>query len=349
MADRWVECTFTERVAVEQQHFIRMTRRTVVGGIAAMLPSTVLGQTSQRLRRVAVLRGQSESDPTHIKAQFAESLRELGWIEGQNLQIENRFASGKANLFRDYAAAIVASAPDVIVAESPLAVLSVQQLTKTIPIVFVSVGDPVGYGFIESMARPGGNVTGIANFGFAMGSKWVEILREVAPKITRAAFLYHPATTTKGYDFYFQSVAAAASRFSIDVIKMPLEGEADIERVILDFARTPDGGLIVPPDPFTIEHRAKIIDAAGRQRLPAVYAFGFFVESGGLVSYSVDVMEQVEKSAYFTDRILRGQRPADLPAQDPTKFETAINLKTARALGLVIPPTLLARADKVVE
>ena len=318
-------------------------------GAAVALPRGGFGQSPAPLKRVAVLFPQNSPAAKSFVAPFAEELRKLGWVEGTNIGIDYRFAAGDETLFVRYAQEIVSSAPDVIVAVSPPAVLALREQTRTIPIVFESVGDPVGYGFIDSMARPGGNITGIANFGFAMGGKWVEILKEIAPNLSRAAFIYHPATTTKGYDAYLRSVMAAAPTFGVAVSDTPLRDEADIEKAITDFAREPNGGLIVPPDPFTIEHQRPIFALAERYRLPAVYTFSFFVASGGLVSYGVDGTEQIQRTAVYVSRILKGEKPADLPAEDPTKFELFVNEKSAKAIGLAIPPTLLARADEVIE
>jgi putative ABC transport system substrate-binding protein len=278
-----------------------------------------------------------------------EELRKFGWRDGQNIRVAKYYADGRQERFSDLATQIVRSAPDLIVAISPPAVLALQRQTKSVPIVFSSVGDPVGYGFIDSMARPGGNITGIANFGFAMGGKWIEILKEISPSLRRAAFLYHPGTTTSGYDAYWRSVLAGAQSLGVAMTEAPIGDEADIDRVITAFAQDANNGLVVPPDPFTIEHQARIIGIAARLRLPAVYSFAFFAANGGLVSYGVDSVEQAQRTAFFIDRILRGEKASELPAEGPTKFEMFINLKTAKALDLAVPQSLLLRADQVIE
>jgi len=328
-----------------------MNRRDLLmlfAGAAAAAPIGANAQQPGGKKRIGILNSVASNDPSRHEA-LLEALKRLGWTDGGNAQIDVRWAEGNSSNFVKYAAELIDLAPDVIVAWSPPAVFALQDRTRSVPIVFIAVGDPVGYGIIPSMSQPGGNITGVANFGFAMGGKWIELLKEIAPSVSRVGFFYHPSTTTKGYDAYLKSVVSAAPSFSMGVQELLVRDAAEIQALMNDFARQPNSGLILPPDPFTSVHRAEIADVAQRLRLPAIYPFSVFVESGGLVSYGVDQLAQVQKVATFVNRILRGEHPRDLPAEGPTKFESAINARTAKAMNLVVPPTLLARADVVVE
>ena len=292
--------------------------------------------------------GPAESD---LEAQSLISitrhrLGELGWSEGQNIRIEYRWAAGDNNRLRAYAAELAQLKPDVIVCEGTPVVAALQQATRTIPIVFVNANNPIDSGFVASIARPGGNITGLVSFEPAMGGKWLETLKEIAPDVARVALIYNPQTHTGQH---FQSIDSVSQALAVKAIRLPFSNVAEIERALGDFAREPKGGLLVLPDNSTNLHRDLICTLAARHRLPAIYPFRRFITSGGLAYYGADTKELYQKLAEYVDRILKGAKPADLPVQTPTKFELIINLKTAKALGLTIPPTLLVRADEVIE
>lgn len=319
-----------------------------IGGTAAAWPVMARAQQPERMRRVGVLMGLAESD---LEAQSLISttrrrLGELGWSEGRNIRIEDRWAAGDNDRLRDYAAELAQLKPDVIVCEGTPVVAALQQATRTIPIVFVNANDPIGTGFVASIARPGGNITGFVSFEPAMIGKWLETLKEIAPEVARVALIYNPQTHT---GMFFQSIESASQALSVKTIQLPFHDAAEIERTIGDFAREPQGGLVVLPDNSTNLHRDLICTLAGRHRLPAIYPFRRFITSGGLAYYGADTKDLYRKLAEYVDRILKGAKPADLPVQAPTKFELIINLKAAKALGLTIPPTLLVRADEVIE
>jgi putative ABC transport system substrate-binding protein len=320
----------------------------VIGGIAAAWPVTARTQQPDRIRRVGLLMGLVESDleAQSLIGRIRHRLGELGWSEGRNIRIEDRWTAGDSNRLRAYAAELAQLQPDVIVCEGTPMVAAVQQATRTIPIVFVNANNPIGSGFVASIARPGGNITGLVSFEPAMGGKWLETLKEIAPDVARVALIYNPQTHTGQH---FQSIEAASRSLAVNAISLPFGNAAEIERALGDFAREPAGGLLVLPDNSTNLHRDLVCTLAARHRLPAIYPFRRFITSGGLAYYGADTKDMYGKLAEYVDRILKGAKPADLPVQTPTKFELIINLKTAKALGLAIPPTLLVRADEVIE
>jgi ABC-type uncharacterized transport system substrate-binding protein len=322
---------------------------TLLGGAAAAWPRAARAQQGERVRRIGVLIQVAEGDPqARIEvAAFLRGLQELGWSEGRNLRVDTRWGGGDADRIRKHAAELVALAPEVILAVGGTVAGALQQASGTVPIVFVNVTDPVGRGYVASLAQPLGNATGFTSFEFGMGGKWLEVLKEIAPRVTRAAVLRDPAITA-GIG-YLAAIHALAPSIGVQVIPVDVRTTRDIERAVAAFARTPMGGLIVTADPAAIVHREAIITLAARHRLPAIYPYRFFVTSGGLISYGLDNIEQYRLAASYVDRILKGEKSADLPVQAPTKYELVINLKTARALGLEVPPTLLARADEVIE
>jgi putative ABC transport system substrate-binding protein len=322
----------------------------VVACSAAAWPLAAGAQQVQRKRRIGVLVNNVETDP-EIKGQlaaFRQTLEQLGWLEGRNIHIELRFSATYYERLPQLAQEIVALNPEIIFAYTTPAVKALQAKTRTIPIVFVSVSDPVGAGVVASLARPGGNTTGLLLYEETIVGKWLGMLKEIAPRLTRAALVGNP----KGfpYDYFVRSSKTIAPALGIELAPTPIEYDAAaIEQRIEAFARVPNGGLVVPPDSTTLQHRDLIIALAARHRLPAVYAFRFFATAGGLMSYGIDDLEQNRQAAYYVDRILRGTNPADLPVQTPTKYQTVLNLKTAKVLGFVVPPTLLVRADEVIE
>jgi putative ABC transport system substrate-binding protein len=274
-------------------------------------------------------------------------LEQAGWTVGRNAQIDLRWAAGDADRTRTYVAELVALAPDVILANGGTVLGPLLRATRTTPIVFVQVSDPVGAGYVASLARPGGNATGFTVFEFSMSGKWLELLKQIAPRVTRAAVLRdptNPATTGQ-----FGAIQAVAPSFGVELTPVDLRDASDIERAVVAFAQEPNGGLILTSSAFTTVHRERIIALAAQHRLPAIYPFRYHVTGGGLLSYGPDNIDQYRRAAGYVDRILKGEKPADLPVQAPTKFELAINLKTAKALGLDVPTQLLARADEVIE
>jgi putative ABC transport system substrate-binding protein len=321
----------------------------LVGGATAW-PVAVRAQRGGRLRRVGVLMGIAESDAdarSRAKA-FQQGLQELGWIEGQNIRIEYRWAAAEPERMRTHAVELVASAPDVILANTTPVVVALRRATRTIPMVFVQVVDPIGAGFVSSLARPGGNVTGYVNFEFSMAGKWLETLKQISLGIIRAGIVHNPETAPFSTSF-LQVIDTAAPSFALEAVRILVRTAGELESGIAAFADKPGGGLVILPDLFNTSHRDAIISLAARYRLPAVYPFRYFVESGGLISDGVDTVDLFRQSASYVDRILKGEKPADLPVQQPSKFEFVINLKTANALGLTIQPSLLARADEVIE
>ena len=322
---------------------------TLVGGAAAW-PLAARAQQGERTRRIGVLVSSVETDPAvHGRiAAFRQSLEQLGWLEGRNVQIELRFTGDNYERLPQLVQEMVAFNPDVIFASATPAVRALQAKTPTIPIVFVYVSDPVGAGVVASLARPGGNTTGLLLYEESIAGKWLGMLKEMSPPLTRAALVGNPKGFT--YDYFVRSSKTIAPALGIEVAPTPIENDAAaIEQPIAALARTPNCGLFLPPDITTDHYRDLIIALAARYRLPAVYAFRHFVTAGGLMSYGVDMVEQHRQAASYVDRILRGANPADLPVQAPTKYETVLNLKTARALAFDVPPTLLVRADEVIE
>jgi putative ABC transport system substrate-binding protein len=303
----------------------------------------------ERVRRVGVLMYLAENDPdapARVTA-FARGMNKQGWIEGRNLQIDFRWGGGDLDRVRRYAAELVALGPDVILVSSGSALAALQSVTRTVPIVFVNVTDPVGAGYDASLARPGANTTGFTLFEYSISGKWLELLKEITPGMTRVAVLRNPAITSGTGQF--GAIQAVAPSLGAELTPVDVRDANGIEQTIAGFARRSNGGLIVTASPSAFLHRRLIIGLAARHRLPSVYAIRPFVADGGLVSYGPDEIEQYGRAAGYVDRILKGEKPADLPVQAPTKYELVINLKTAKALGLDVPPTLLARADEVIE
>jgi putative tryptophan/tyrosine transport system substrate-binding protein len=322
---------------------------TLLGGAAAAWPLAARAQQGERMRRLGVLMNPAaaDSDSQASLAAFLQALRQLGWTDGGNVRIDTRWAGGDAAEIRRHAGDLAALAPDAILAAGTAAMSPLLQATRTVPIVFVQVADPVGAGFVDSLARPGGNVTGFLQFEYSLSGKWLELLKQLAPGVTRAAVLRDP-TTTSGIG-QFAVIQSVAQSVGVEVSAMNMRDGGEIERAVAGFARSPNGGLIVTASVLAVVHRELIIALAARHKLPAVYYRRYYVTTGGLISYGYDVVEQFRGAAGYVDRILKGEKPADLPVQAPTKYELVINLKTAKALGLEVPPMLLARADEVIE
>jgi putative tryptophan/tyrosine transport system substrate-binding protein len=336
---------------VQMPATIRRRELIVALSSAGVWPLAALAQQSERMRRLGVLMSPREDDS---EAQtrtnmLRNGLGELGWTEGRNIHIDYRWAGGDAARARAYAAELVRLTPDVIVANSTLCLKAVREETKTIPTVFLLVGDPVGQGFVSSLARPGGNITGFTAFEFEIGGKWLEIIKEVAPDITRIVFLFNPEAGLPYADKFVQSIAAAAPARGVELVVNPIRNAGEIERTIIGVASGMKSGVIVNPDAFTIAKRGLIISLMAQYRVPAIYAYKYYAVDGGLLSYGHTYDELFPRAAAYIDRILKGAKPGDLPVQNPTKFELIINQKTAKALGLTIPDKLLARADEVIE
>jgi putative tryptophan/tyrosine transport system substrate-binding protein len=322
---------------------------TALGGAAVAWPLTARAQQGERVRRVGVLVGFRANDPQGEArvAALRQGLQALGWIDGRNLRIDLSWGAGDADSVRKRAAEMMALAPEVVLAAGSSAVAALQQQTRALPIVFVQVVDPVGGGFVESLAAPGGNVTGFTQFEYGISGKWLELLKEIAPSVTRVAILRDPGIAAgAGQLGAIQSVAPS---FGVELRPLDVRDAPDIERGIAAFARSSNGSLIVTGANLANTHRKLIITLAARNKLPAVYTNRFYVADGGLISYGADPVDQYRRAASYVDRILKGEKPADLPVQAPTKFELVINLKTAKALDLDVPPSLLARADEVIE
>jgi putative tryptophan/tyrosine transport system substrate-binding protein len=315
----------------------------LLGGAAAAWPLAARTQQPERMRRIGVLNPDSQARV----AAFAQGLQELGWIIGRNVRIDYRWSSGDPDRIRRYAAELVALAPDVILTQGAASAGPLLQATRTVPIVFVSVVDPVGAGFIDTLARPGGNATGFLMFEYGISGKWVELFKEIAPRVTRVAALRDSAISA-GIG-QFGAIQSVAPSFGVEVSPVSVRDAGEIERAIAAFARSPNGGLIVTASALSFIHRDLIITLAARHKLPAVYYRRLYVTRGGLISYGPDLVDEYRQAAGYVDRILKGEKPADLPVQAPTKYELVINLKTAKALGLDVPPSLLARADEVIE
>jgi ABC-type uncharacterized transport system substrate-binding protein len=323
---------------------------TLLGGAAAAWPLAAHAQQPDRMRRIGVLMSLAESDPeaqARVTA-FLQGLQTLGWAEGRNVRIDIRWAASDASLMQQFARELVELQPDLILSHNTPTTASLLRQTRTIPIVFVVVSDPVGSGFVASFPRPSGNVTGLTNIEPTMAGKWLELLKEIAPIVARVALLFNPATAPYA-EYYLGPFKAAAASLALEMIAAPVRDTSELESAIAAQARAPNGGLVVMTDSFLVAHREEITSLAARHRLPAVYPFRFFVELGGLLSYGNDLFDSFRRAATYADRILKGATPNELPVQAPVKFELVINLKTAKALGLEIPPTLLARADEVIE
>ena len=332
----------TNRLSYKRRDFI-----TLLGGAAAW-PIAARAQQRERMRRIAVLSGLAADDQDNKVrlAAFQQRLQQLGWTDGHNVRIDYRFAAANAENYRKYAAELVALAPDVILAPGA-SLVPMLQATRTIPIVFAFITDPVGSGWVESLSRPGGNATGFLLFEYDLSAKWLELLKEIAPGVTRAAVLRDP-TAMAGIG-QFAVIQSVARSVGVEVSPLNLRDADETERAVTAFARSSNGGLIVTASLLAGVQRNLIVELAARHRLPAVYSSRLFVASGGLVSFGTDSTEQLRHAAGYVDRILKGEKPADLPVQAPTKYQLVINLKTAKALGLEVPATLLVRADEVIE
>lgn len=321
---------------------------TLLGGVAAGWPLAARAQQLERLRRIGVLIGTAPTGQNPAAyAGFVGRLGALGWTDGRNVRIEIRWANSDPALMRTYGAELAAQSPDVFLVQSNPALAAVRPLARNTPIVFVHVADPVGSGFVASLARPGGNITGFTNFEPSMGSKWLQTLKEVAPGVFHAASLFHPETAANVA--FWREAEAAAPKVGISLTAAGVHDAGEVERAITAVAAQPNGGLLIFPHTVTEVHLPLVIELADKHRLPAVYPFRYHAEAGGLLSYGVDALDLVPRAADYVDRIMRGANPGELPVQAPTKFELLINLKTARALGLEVSSSLLARADKVIE
>ena len=328
---------------MRRREFIRF-----LGGAVAV-PLAAQAQQGERIRRIGVLHGHAADDTVAQArvAAFRQALQQLGWIEGRNLQIDYRWSGGNAADTRKYAAELVALSPDVILTNGAAILAPLLQATNSVPIVFVLVADPVGAGFVDSMARPGGNATGFTAIEYGFGGKYLELLKEIAPSTNRAAVIRDPVTTV-GIGL-FGAIQNAAPSVGIEVRPVNVRDAGEIERAIADFARSPNGGLVVTASALAFVHRDLLVALAARHKLPAIYPGREFIDSGGLFAYGPHTLDQYRRAAAYVDRILKGEKPADLPVQAPNKFELVINLKTAKTLGLTVPPSLLARADEVIE
>jgi putative ABC transport system substrate-binding protein len=332
---------------MRRRDFIKVLAGT---GVLWSWPVVLRAQQSDRMRRIGVLIGGPAVDDPDMHARteaLTQALQQLGWIEGRNLQIDFRSSVGDTERSRKFAAELVALNPDLIVASGTLSVTPLLQTTRSVPIVFVNVADPVGAGIVNSLARPGGNATGFALFEYNLSAKWLELLKQIAPGVTRAAVL-RDAATTVGVG-QFAVIQSAAVSVGIDVSPINVHNADEIERAIAEFARTENGGLVVTAGGSVPVHRKLIISIAARYKLPAVYYRRLYVVDGGLISYGPDYIDQYQRAASYVDRILKGEKPADLPVQTPTKYELVVNLKTAKALGITVSPALLAQANEVIE
>ena len=322
---------------------------TLIGGAATAWPLTARAQQGERMRRIGVLTNLVADDPeaqARVGA-FLQGLQELGWAVGRNMRIEYRWGAGDADRTRGYAAELVALAPDVILTSGASALAPLLQATRSVPVVFAQVPDPVGAGFVNSLARPGGNTTGFITYEYGLSGKWLELLTQIAPSVTRAAVIRDPAVSAGTGQWGAIQAVAPSVRVLVSPVNVRDAGE--IERDVAAFARDSNSGLIVTSSPSAGLHRDLIVMLAARHRLPAVYYQRGFVTGGGLISYGPDFIDQYRRAAAYVDRILKGEKPADLPVQAPTKYETVINLKTAKTLDLDVPPSVLARADEVIE
>jgi putative tryptophan/tyrosine transport system substrate-binding protein len=329
------------------------TRRSFIrllGGAVAACPLAARAQQPDRIKRIGVLIGNSEIESKAGVAAFMEGLQELGWTAGRNIKIDLRYAAADAEKMRAFAKELTGLQPDLIVAQTTPVVEALRRETTTIPIVFVVVSDPVGSGFVVSLPRPGGNITGFINIESSLSGKWVGMLRDIAPHATRAALLFNPQTAPY-FSYYLQPFEAAARAYAIEPIAAPVRAVAELEGVVASLSENPNSGLVVMPDAFTgtQSNVGVIISLAARYRVRTIYPYKYMVDAGGLISYGIDPDDLYRRATVYVDRILKGTKPADLPVQLPTKFELAINLKTARTLGIEMPPTLVAIADEVIE
>ena len=331
--------------AMKRREFITL----LGGGAVVASPLTVRAQQTDKMRRIGVITAVAAGDPDFQMnvATFAQRLEELGWSDGRNVRIDYRLSGADADKTRSYAAELVSLGPDVIFATGGASVEALAGATRTAPIVFVGVPDPVGSGYVDSLSRPGGNITGFMLFEYDLSAKWLELLKQIAPNVTRAAVLRDPAIPAGiGQFAVIQSVARSVG---VEVSPVNVRDASEIERAVTAFAGRSNGGLILTASALAMFHRELIISLAARHRLPAVYYRRVFVATGGLISYGPDIIDQYQRAAGYVDRILKGEKPADLPVQAPTKYELVVNLKTAKALGLTIPQSVLARADEVIE
>jgi putative ABC transport system substrate-binding protein len=324
---------------------------TLIGGVGASWPLVSQAQQHDEVRRIGVIVNEAADDPEAqaTVAAFKQTLQQLGWSEGRNLQIDFRGAVDNPERMQAFAKELIALQPHVILTRSTPVTAAVRRQTRTIPIVFTVVSDPVGEHFVESLARPGGNATGFTNVEFSLTGKWLELLKEIAPRVKRVAFIFNPKLAPGGGSYYTRLIEASAPPSGVTPIVAPVHGAADIERAIGEFVREPDSGLIVLPDATTVVNRKLIVALAERYHAPAIYAYRTAVIEGGLMSYGIDVVDQYRQAAGYVDRILKGTKPAELAVQLPTKFVMSINLKTAKGLGLDVPLLLQQRADEVID
>jgi putative tryptophan/tyrosine transport system substrate-binding protein len=322
---------------------------TLLGGAAVAWPVAARGQQPGAMPRIGLLSVFAESDPEGqaLIKELMQGLQELGWVNGRNVRIDFRFGGVDAAHISTLATELIELRPDVVLAAGALAATALRQQTLSIPIVFVQVVDPVSTGFVTNLARPEGNITGFTNFEFSVGGKWLQLLKECAPSVDRIAVVFDPANPT--WAAYLRTIEAAAPSFGVRLIPAGVRDAAEITQRLATFARDPNGALVVLPSPVTVRHRETIIVAAAQHRLPTIYPYRFFTVDGGLMSYSSDVLDQYRRAASYVDRILRGAKVAELPVQQPIKYELTINVKTVKTLGLTIPDSLLARADEVIE
>jgi putative tryptophan/tyrosine transport system substrate-binding protein len=322
---------------------------TLVGGATAAWPIATRAQQPDRVRLVGYLAStpETEQQTRNWITAFERRFAELGWTDGRNVRIEYRFGGGDATRTRQLAKELLELQPDAVIAAATVAATALRQQTLSTPIVFVQIADPVSAGFVTNLARPEGNITGIANFEFSIGGKWLQIIKECAPMVSSVAVVFDPANPT--WAPYLRAVEAAAPKVGIQLTPAGVTNAADIERDIIAFSRKPNGAIVVIPAPVTVVHSDTIITMAAQHRLPAVYPYRFYALSGGIISYGTDLAESYRRAASYVDRILKGAKPTDLPVELPTKFELVINLKTAKALSIRMPPTLLATADEVLE
>ncbi len=326
-------------------------RQFLVSGSALLLAPLARAQTPERVRRVAVMIPFSESDATAQLqvAAFREGLAKLGWIDGRNLSLDYRWGGGSMERMRAFARELAALKPDVVLARTTPVTAALRKEAPSVPVVFVVVSDPVGDKLVDGLARPGGNITGFTNVESTFGSKWIELLREIVPRVSQVAFMYGPNTAPGGGLYYRRQIEEAARSIQMKLTASPVDTASDIERTFAMLGQEKHGGLVVGPDVTTVAHHDLIISLAAKNRLPAVYPWASAPEKGGLLSYGVEYVDLYRRAAGYVDRILRGARPSDLPIQQPTKFELVINLSTAKALGLAVPQNLLFRADRVIK
>jgi len=330
-----------------------MRRRQFIAGLGSAVawPLAARAQQPDRMRRISVLMLHAEIDPVGkaYLSEFTQGLADLGWIDGRNLRLNVRWAAGNVDRMRVFAKELVDLQPDVILADSTPITAAFQRETRTIPIVLLEVSDPIGAGFIASLAQPGGNITGFIHFEGSMGGKWLELLTEIAPDVKRVAAMFNPDTAPYVQPYYRSAFEAAARSLKVTPIMAPVRSDAEIESVIASLGREPGGGVVVMPDGFMVLHHAQIILLVARNNVPAVYVDREWVREGALLSYGVNFRDLFHRAASYVDRILKGKNPAELPVQTPTKFEIAVNVNTAKALGLAVPPSILLRADEVIE